>query len=120
MAERWRVGGKLGRTLYRDGQLVGLVDTREIAAEIVETMNRVGALLDEVRSELADTERGMAEWWAGRQREIADEKGRERSPDGVRAAGRRTLDKIRAEDPLPVLLAGEPMPGPLDGAADGR
>lgn len=47
----WRVGGKLKRTLYRDEQLVGLVDTPELAAEIVETMNRVGRLLDEVRQE---------------------------------------------------------------------
>lgn len=31
----WRVGTKLGRTLYRDEVLVGMVDTPEIAAEIV-------------------------------------------------------------------------------------
>lgn len=47
MAE-WRVG-PLDRTLYRDGELVGEVETRELASEIVETMNRVGRLLDEVR-----------------------------------------------------------------------
>jgi hypothetical protein len=35
----WRVGTKLGRTLYRDEVLVGLVDTPEIAAEIVAAMN---------------------------------------------------------------------------------
>lgn len=35
----WRVGRKLGRTLYRDEQFVGLVDTAEIASEIVEAMN---------------------------------------------------------------------------------
>lgn len=40
MAEpRWRVGTKLGRTLYRDDQCVGMVDTRELAAEIVAAMN---------------------------------------------------------------------------------
>ena len=49
MAE-WRVG-PVGTTLYRDGELVGGVETPELAAEIVETMNRVGALLDEVRRE---------------------------------------------------------------------
>lgn len=53
----WRVGGKLKRTLYKHDQLVGLVDTAEIAAEIVETMNRVGRLLDEVRGPMA--ERGL-------------------------------------------------------------
>lgn len=51
MAE-WRVG-PVGRTLYRDGELVGEVETPEIAAEIVETMNRTQRLLDEVRT--ADT-----------------------------------------------------------------
>ena len=35
----WRVGTKLGRTLYRGDQLVGLVDSAEIAAEIVRAMN---------------------------------------------------------------------------------
>ena len=36
----WRVGRKVGRTLYRHGQLVGMVDTREMAATICEAMNR--------------------------------------------------------------------------------
>jgi hypothetical protein len=36
---RWRVGKKLGRTLYRDDSLVGLVDTADDAAEIVQAMN---------------------------------------------------------------------------------
>lgn len=35
----WRVGTKLGRTLYRDEVLVGMVDTPEIAVEIVAAMN---------------------------------------------------------------------------------
>lgn len=49
MAE-WRVGRKLGRTLYRDEQLVGMVDSPEIAAEIVACMRAVNRLLgdDEV------------------------------------------------------------------------
>lgn len=37
---RWRVGTKLGRTLYRDDVCVGMVDTPEIAATIVVAMNR--------------------------------------------------------------------------------
>jgi hypothetical protein len=36
---RWRVGRTLGRTLYRDDVCVGMVDTPELAAEIVEKMN---------------------------------------------------------------------------------
>lgn len=35
----WRVGHSLGRTLYRDEVLVGMVDTAELAAEIVNAMN---------------------------------------------------------------------------------
>lgn len=58
MAE-WRVGGKLKRTLYWNNELVGLADTPEIAGEIVETMNRVGALLAAVRQE-SGGERSLA------------------------------------------------------------
>jgi hypothetical protein len=36
---RWRVGRKLGRTLYLDGKIVGMMDTRELAAWIVKVMN---------------------------------------------------------------------------------
>lgn len=39
---RWRVGvvsRTTGRTLYRDGELIGLVDTAEIAEQIVAAMN---------------------------------------------------------------------------------
>jgi hypothetical protein len=34
-APRWRTGRKVGRTLYLDGVLVGLMDTRELAAQVV-------------------------------------------------------------------------------------
>ena len=36
---RWRVGRKLGRTLYRDDVCVGMVDSTELAATIVKAMN---------------------------------------------------------------------------------
>lgn len=42
-SERWRVGRKLGRTLYIDEVLVGMVDTREIAAAICDAMNAAEA-----------------------------------------------------------------------------
>jgi hypothetical protein len=45
------VGRKLGRTLYVGEVFVGLMETRELAAEVVETMNRVGRLPDEVQRE---------------------------------------------------------------------
>ena len=35
----WRVGRKLGRTLYKDDACVGMVDTPELAVEIVHSMN---------------------------------------------------------------------------------
>jgi hypothetical protein len=35
----WRVGRKVGRTLYLDDQLVGMVDTPELAQAIVAAMN---------------------------------------------------------------------------------
>lgn len=47
MAE-WRAGRSTGRTLWRDEQLVGMVDSPEVASEIVETMNRGERLLVEV------------------------------------------------------------------------
>jgi hypothetical protein len=40
----WRVGRSLGRTLYRDEALVGMVDTPELAREIVDAMNGVLSL----------------------------------------------------------------------------
>lgn len=40
MMKPWRVGRKLGRTLYYLEQLVGLVDSKEIAEMIVKTMNK--------------------------------------------------------------------------------
>jgi hypothetical protein len=35
----WRVGRKLGRTIYKDDVCVGMVDTPALAEEIVATMN---------------------------------------------------------------------------------
>lgn len=35
----WRVGRRLGRTIYRDDQLVGLLDTVELAEQVVAAMN---------------------------------------------------------------------------------
>jgi hypothetical protein len=36
---RWRVGRKLGRTLYVNDVCVGMVDSAELATEIVAAMN---------------------------------------------------------------------------------
>jgi hypothetical protein len=40
----WRVGRKLGRTLYRDEVCVGILDTPEMAAEFVTAMNDLSLL----------------------------------------------------------------------------
>lgn len=37
--DRWRTGRSVGRTLYKNDVLVGMVDTVEIAAQIVAVMN---------------------------------------------------------------------------------
>jgi hypothetical protein len=35
----YRVGGKLGRTIYRNDELIGIMDTREDGALVVEALN---------------------------------------------------------------------------------
>jgi len=47
---RWRVGRKVGRTVYRDGVLVGVLDTPELAAQAVAALN---AQDDAVRAAVA-------------------------------------------------------------------
>lgn len=39
MTEQWRVGQKLGRTLYKDEILVGMMDTVVLAEQVVAVMN---------------------------------------------------------------------------------
>jgi hypothetical protein len=45
MPDRWRVGSKVGRTLYLDGELAGLMDMPDLAAMVVEAMNARGATM---------------------------------------------------------------------------
>lgn len=54
----WRVGSKVGRTLYYGDRLVGLVDTEEIALEVIHALNARGRSLLEVA---ADSIRNIAE-----------------------------------------------------------
>jgi hypothetical protein len=42
----WRTGRKVGRTIYRDEVLVGVMDTPELAAEVVAALGVLGRLLD--------------------------------------------------------------------------
>jgi hypothetical protein len=42
----WRVGRTLGRTLYFRGVCVGMVDSKEIARDIVNVMNAIGICAD--------------------------------------------------------------------------
>jgi hypothetical protein len=39
MSDRYRTGTKLGRTLYRNNQLIGLLDDAKDAAHIVKILN---------------------------------------------------------------------------------
>lgn len=57
----WRVGTKLGRTIYRDDALVGLVDTQDLAAEIVASMNGAETMLT-VRTELESIAHNAEQW----------------------------------------------------------
>lgn len=59
----WRVGRKLGRTLYRDGECIGMVDSPELAAEIVAAMNGRDAVIKQLAKSLRD-EANRAERWA--------------------------------------------------------
>lgn len=46
----WRVGRRVGRTIYRDDVLVGMMDTAEDAALVVEGMNAAERVrLDQAR-----------------------------------------------------------------------
>lgn len=46
MAGVWRAGRKVGRTLYRDDVLVGVMDTPELAAQVVEALNGTASAVD--------------------------------------------------------------------------
>lgn len=37
--DAWRVGRHVGRTIYRNDQLVGLMDTPELADQVVKALN---------------------------------------------------------------------------------
>lgn len=59
MAERvtyWRVGSKVHRTLYRGDELVGLVDTPEIALEVIQALNARGRSLVQVAADSIEFE----------------------------------------------------------------
>jgi hypothetical protein len=43
-AQRWRVGSKVGRTIYIGDDLIGVMDTRELAAQVVAAVNGAGGL----------------------------------------------------------------------------
>ena len=53
MQGRWRLGKKLGRTLYKDDRCVGMVDTPELREELRESLARSVVPTGELR-ELVD------------------------------------------------------------------
>jgi hypothetical protein len=56
-AERWRTGRKVGRTVYVNDELVGVMDTPELAEQVVRAVTE----LDELRAENADLRRLAAD-----------------------------------------------------------
>jgi hypothetical protein len=42
---KWRTGKKLGRTIYYEDRVVGIVDTPELAKLLVDAANDLGARL---------------------------------------------------------------------------
>ncbi len=56
----WRVGRTLGRTLYKDGIVVGMVDTVALAEDIVEAMN--GELAEQFAAVRAEERAAIAAW----------------------------------------------------------
>lgn len=144
---RWRVGGKLKRTLYRDDQLVGLVDTGEIAAEIVEALNGRERYVEggpEVDEQLAKldwycrrvNEAHLEHWWGtGHERHcpgikesdlaMAPESGRERSPEVITYTEHdRIEEQLRKRSPEPFVAVRAEVCGAClsreDVGADGR
>jgi hypothetical protein len=65
---RWRVGRKLGRTVYFDDAVVGIVDTREMAKGLVRCANdhdalmRVVAVARYILNTRSDVEREQGAW----------------------------------------------------------
>lgn len=43
-AQTWRVGRKVGRTIYEGDLLIGTMDTPELAREVVDAVNRARAV----------------------------------------------------------------------------
>jgi hypothetical protein len=56
----WRVGRKLGRTVYDGDQLIGVMDTPELAETVVAAINQVGALPQAGGALQAKPARGMS------------------------------------------------------------
>jgi len=50
----WKVGRKVGRTLYDGDELIGLMDTRELAARVVAAVNSEEVFLRELAQHVVD------------------------------------------------------------------
>ncbi len=57
----WRVGRKLGRTLYDGERLVGMMDTAELAAQVVAAVNAQEDVRRRVLEEAAERFRRLDE-----------------------------------------------------------
>jgi hypothetical protein len=55
----WRVGRKLGRTLYLDGVCIGMLDDARVAALVVEALEMLGGRFERRRSGVVRGARGV-------------------------------------------------------------
>ncbi len=59
---QYRVGTKVGRTIYRGDELIGVMDTRELASEFVMAANSASELLEACKlkdAEIADLKESL-------------------------------------------------------------
>lgn len=99
----WRPGSKVGRTLYRGDELVGLVDTPALAMEIVTAVNARGRSLVEVA---ADSIEAFAGRLGGDRDELHVAQGMRQAVAIMRRIAERESGRERspATEPLPRLL----------------
>jgi hypothetical protein len=66
----WRVGRKVGRTIYRNDVLAGMMDSPELAAMVVEALNRDGGGLCHIAQKALDREQAATHDSHGQGHEI--------------------------------------------------
>ncbi len=112
---RYRVGRSLGRTLYRDDELIGLLDDRDVAKHIVDVLNHFDVMQGIVAQASRERDEAIQEAdAAGRvaERAIADATRVKRERDEARrvvfAVG-RLLAEVGKRAPHAMKAAAEAL-----------